>query len=134
MREVVYKLGWFERVMLIAVVALLSLVLLKPLITLQVARGSSYDCDDAYYRADEAYNRADKAYDTARRAEDNAHYYAEQAYNRMKRELSQALERIGYVLGNNREDLVTLGEKLDVVLRSFDDLVEEYEERKAEGG
>ena len=87
-------------------------------------------------RTDEAYKKAEEAWDKARVAEDNAYYYAERAegnaYWRMKRELPKAeiFEAIGFLIRSNREDLVKLGEKLEIAVSTLEELVKEFEEAR----
>ena len=87
-------------------------------------------------RADEAYEKAEEAWDKARVAQDNAYYYAERAegnaYWRMKRELPKAeiFEAIGFLIRSNREDLVKLGEKLEIAVSTLEELLKEFEEAR----
>jgi len=87
-------------------------------------------------RADEAYEKAEEAWDKAKVAEDNAYYYAERAesnaYWRMKRDLPKAevFEAIGFLIRSNREDLVKLGEKLEIAVSTLEELVKEFEEAR----
>lgn len=102
--------------------------------------------DSAYYRAEEAHKKADEASSRAYRAEsraDEAYEKAEEAwdkarvaegnaYRRMKRELPKAeiFEAFGFLIRSNREDLVKLGEKLEIAVSTLEELVKEFEEAR----
>lgn len=90
---------------------------------------ASREAYTAKSRADEAYKKANKAYKTANEAYDKA----DNASWRAERDLlkvAEVLAMFGFFIRNNREDLVKIGEKLEITVSSLQELRREFEEKK----